>query len=355
MPTVSLIVPVYKTEDKVERCINSILDQTFKDFELILIDDGSPDNCGKICDEYAAKDERIRVFHKENGGVASAKNLGIDNAKGEYLSFVDSDDFIDPDYLETLSDGACNCDLAIAGLKYLSEKTLLPYSSLEFGGSRMIVKKDFTEELPQLLSCRALNYHVAKFYRRKVVESNQIRFTDFKKTGADDTVFNFEVVSKCQKISVIDKCVYNYITYQQSTSRSFVFETFERRLALDHYLIEKTAKMGVLTDKMQEELDHRFVLSAYWSAASFAQNRRLHFWVYKRFFKKISNNERFRTAYKRTSVKITYEKEVVLLFKRAPLRFLLSVRQTGSRIKGWIYRFVPPFVKSFYRKRKEKR
>ena len=103
MPTVSLIVPVYKTEDKVERCINSILDQTFKDFELILIDDGSPDNCGKICDEYAAKDERIRVFHKENGGSSSARNVGIKEATGEYICFCDSDDYYEPDIIENLA------------------------------------------------------------------------------------------------------------------------------------------------------------------------------------------------------------------------------------------------------------
>lgn len=98
-PKISVIVPVYKVEKYLPKCIESILQQTFTDFELLLIDDGSPDSSGKICDEYAAKDSRIRVFHKENGGVSSARNLGLDNAKGEWISFIDADDWISNDFL----------------------------------------------------------------------------------------------------------------------------------------------------------------------------------------------------------------------------------------------------------------
>lgn len=93
-PKISVIVPVYKVEQYLPRCIDSILAQTFTDFELLLIDDGSPDNSGHICDEYAEKDSRIRVFHKENGGVSSARNVGIAKAEGEWISFVDADDWI---------------------------------------------------------------------------------------------------------------------------------------------------------------------------------------------------------------------------------------------------------------------
>lgn len=106
MPIISVIVPVYNVEPYLSRCIDSILAQTFTDFELILVDDGSPDNCGKICDEYAEKDSRIVVIHKENGGLSSARNAGIDrafkNISCEFLAFVDSDDFITEKYLEKL-------------------------------------------------------------------------------------------------------------------------------------------------------------------------------------------------------------------------------------------------------------
>ena len=106
MPSISVIVPVYKVEPYIHRCVDSILNQTFTDFELILVDDGSPDNCGAICDEYAAKDNRITVIHKENGGLSDARNAGIDwafaNSDSEWLTFIDSDDWVHPMYLEAL-------------------------------------------------------------------------------------------------------------------------------------------------------------------------------------------------------------------------------------------------------------
>ena len=101
-PKISVIVPVYNVEKYLRRCIDSILSQTFSDFELLLIDDGSKDKSGEICDEYAAKDARVRVFHKENGGVSSARNLGLDNAKGDWITFSDSDDELLPDAFEAV-------------------------------------------------------------------------------------------------------------------------------------------------------------------------------------------------------------------------------------------------------------
>ena len=118
-PTNSVIIPVYNTEKYLHRCIDSVLAQTYQDFELLLIDDGSKDSSGAICDEYAAKDARVRVFHKENGGVSSARNLGLDNAQGKYLMFLDSDDFwLQDDVLEVLIEKAEENDLDIIRGEY---------------------------------------------------------------------------------------------------------------------------------------------------------------------------------------------------------------------------------------------
>ena len=97
---ISIIVPVYNTEQYLRRCIDSVLAQTYQDFELLLIDDGSKDSSGAICDEYAAQDTRVRVFHKANGGVSSARNVGLDHARGEWITFVDSDDEVKPNWLD---------------------------------------------------------------------------------------------------------------------------------------------------------------------------------------------------------------------------------------------------------------
>lgn len=116
-PLISVIVPVYKVEDYLGRCVESLLAQTYENLEIILVDDGSPDNCGKICDDYAARDARVRVIHKENGGLSSARNAGIDVARGEYLGFVDSDDWVDEHTYEWLLDMALteNVKLVCAG------------------------------------------------------------------------------------------------------------------------------------------------------------------------------------------------------------------------------------------------
>ncbi len=105
-PAVSVIVPVYNVEPYLARCLDSILAQTFTDFELLLIDDGSPDRCGEICDEYPGKDNRVRVFHQPNAGVSCARNKGLDVAKGHYVVFVDSDDYVLPSYLHALYEDA---------------------------------------------------------------------------------------------------------------------------------------------------------------------------------------------------------------------------------------------------------
>lgn len=100
----SIIIPIYKTQDTLDRCIGSILRQSFTDYELLLVDDGSPDECPRLCDEYAQKDQRISVIHKENGGLSNARNAGIEQAKGEYITFIDSDDAIEEDTLQLLVD-----------------------------------------------------------------------------------------------------------------------------------------------------------------------------------------------------------------------------------------------------------
>ena len=118
MPEISVIVPVYNVEPYLHRCVDSILAQTFTDFELILVDDGSPDGCPAICDEYAAKDCRVRVIHQENGGLSSARNAGLDIAAGNYFAFIDSDDYVYSEYLAKLLKEICDnhADISVCGM-----------------------------------------------------------------------------------------------------------------------------------------------------------------------------------------------------------------------------------------------
>lgn len=141
MPKISIIVPIYNVEDYLPRCIDSILAQTFSDFELILVDDGSPDNCGEICDEYAKKDDRIVVIHKENGGLADARNAGIAVAKGEYFGFIDSDDWIDPNMYQVLYNIATKNDADISECSFAQCS-----DNITINQPQKIVEKEFTKE-----------------------------------------------------------------------------------------------------------------------------------------------------------------------------------------------------------------
>ena len=123
MDLISVIVPVYNVEKYLDKCIQSIVDQTYTNLEIILVDDGSPDNSGAICDEWAEKDNRIKVIHKANGGLSDARNAGLDIATGEYIAFVDSDDYIELDFYDKLYNviKATNCDISICNLRKVYE------------------------------------------------------------------------------------------------------------------------------------------------------------------------------------------------------------------------------------------
>lgn len=353
MVKISVIVPVYNTEKYLNRCVDSILAQTFTDFELILVDDGSTDGSGKMCDDYAGKDNRVKVFHKQNGGVASAKNLGIDNAIGEYINFIDSDDFVDENYLEVMYNANEECDMVIAGVKYISSDNLKEYAKLDYKSDYRIIKADYKQYIYDLLDKRALNYHVAKLYRRKRIYENKIYFTDFNKTGADDTVFNFDLLACSDIIKVINNCVYNYVNYRNSVSHSFNMNVWKRKVVMDKYLVDKTAEMGILDENMQRVLDKRVVLSALWSATAFAENKKIGYCKYKKFFKEISKSQRFIDAYKNTESIFENDMGVKYVSKNQALRFFIYVREIKNRIKAKIRKFIPAAILNKYRRHKE--
>lgn len=209
-PKISIIVPVYKVEPYIHKCIDSILNQTFKDFELILIDDGSPDNCGKICDEYALKDNRVLVIHKENGGLSSARNRGIDIAKGEYIGFVDSDDWIEPDMYEILYD---ICKLNDCDMANCSSTIYFPNKTVVNGGHSLIIHNK-EEAMKTMLEGKLYDEVAWTKLIKKELLSN-IRF----KEGIiyEDTDFTYRVIDKANKIGCIGKAKYNYMKREGST------------------------------------------------------------------------------------------------------------------------------------------
>lgn len=215
MPKLSVIVPVYKVEKFLSKCIESILDQTYKDLELILIDDGSPDNCPKICDEYAKKDDRIVVMHKENEGVSVARNTGLEIARGIYIGFVDSDDFIDSKMYETMiSELEKNkCDLAICGYDYVDEDGNVnrPYkiSENEILNQHDVMKKQY--DINPTIRFGVVN----KLYKRDLM--GMIRFPIDLHSGEDGVVL-FEYLKKVKNAVFVHKPLYKNVERQGSAT-----------------------------------------------------------------------------------------------------------------------------------------
>ena len=213
MPLISVIVPIYNAEKFLHYCIDSILNQTFIDFELILVDDGSTDNSGKICDEYSEKDNRIWVIHKPNGGVSSARNAGIEAAKGEYICFVDSDDFLESSYLEELIETKKKypdfdnvwCGFQTVEDYYKNNKKAYDverdndYSFSDLSSIMDLFEKWFVQ-MPW-----------NKLYKTKTIVENSIVFPPEISLG-EDYIFNLRYLDCTNgKISVVNKPLYDYL------------------------------------------------------------------------------------------------------------------------------------------------
>ena len=212
---ISIIVPVYKVEEYLRRCIDSILSQTYKDFELILVDDGSPDNCGAICDEYAQKDSRITVIHKENGGLSSARNAGLEIAKGDYIGFVDSDDEIAPRCYEALhyfmeTDGS---DIVTYNHNSIPDTD----KWIPMGENRVVVDsetvlREFSDKYYKMIGDTVMT----KLYKKKIF--NNLRF----KEGIiyEDTAILPYSIKESHRITVLTFSFYYYTFSEGSIMRS---------------------------------------------------------------------------------------------------------------------------------------
>lgn len=206
---VSIIVPIFKVEKYLKRCIDSILNQTYRNIEIILIDDGSPDNCGKIADEYALKDKRIKVIHQKNMGLSEARNRGIEISKGEYIGFVDSDDYIEPTMFQDLYNAIIDndADISICNFYVISNKRKVAKNNFKRRNFNKI------EALKGVLLDKDIqSYAWNKLYKRELFEN--IKYPIGKKY--EDIGTTFYLFEKSNKIAYIEKPEYNYLNREDS-------------------------------------------------------------------------------------------------------------------------------------------
>lgn len=235
---ISIVVPVYNVDKYLEKCLNSILNQTYDNIEIILVDDGSKDDSGKICDIYKEKDNRIKVIHKTNGGLSDARNIGIDNVNGKYITFVDSDDTIEKNYIEYLYNllKKNNTKLSICNYNVVSNNKVIPYIKKDYE-----IKLDKVTALGELLRERLFSVSsCAKLYDVELF--NDVRFP----IGmlCEDNGTTYKLIEKCDYVSYGSKSKYNYYKRDNSIMTS----SFN----------ERKFDLIKLVDKMKDDLEPKY-------------------------------------------------------------------------------------------------
>lgn len=236
MPAISIIIPVYKVEDSLGMCLDSVLAQTFTDWECLLVDDGSPDRSGEICDDYTKKDNRFKTFHKKNGGVSSARNLALNEAKGRFVMFIDSDDYVAPDFIASLYE-PCKSDLEI---DFVHGGCVDQLPSGKIVPNQKYTPLVSDDKVKLFSGFRGLI--VSKLFKTDILREKGIRFDESMKNG-EDMVFTIDYLAHCTKYAFVDTVGYYYVQREGSAMHSAVnfdynkfFYAFKRRLsAIEEY------------------------------------------------------------------------------------------------------------------------
>lgn len=265
---VSVIVPVYNVEQYIHRCVDSLINQTLRDIEIILVDDESPDNCGEICDNYSKNDRRIKVIHKKNQGLGLARNSGIEIALGEYIAFVDSDDYVELDMYDKLYTKA-------VGEK--SDTCFCSYNRIGSNGSikkfEILLEKDIYSEDkvfkdillnilgsdPSSTKDRILDMSVWKaLYSKDILMNNNIRFCSERKFISEDIIFHMDYLLWSKKVVFVKDSLYNYCENSVSLTSSYRVDRFEKNKILYFEIWRKVQNIGMaISDKLR--IDRSFI------------------------------------------------------------------------------------------------
>ena len=235
---VSIVVPVYNTQKYLSKCIGSILLQNHKDFELILINDGSTDDSGQICEDYMSKDSRIKVFHKENGGVSSARNLGINNASGDWICFIDSDDYVDDNFLEVFfQENILPKDIIIQGATKISENGNILDNSRQYPNIK--INHNHPEAIIKYDLFRNINEPYCKLFNKKIINQNNIEFPIGVSLG-EDLLFVLNYLSYVENIILLPSVSYYIVSREGSlTKRAHPYPERLKRSVLSEPIVKK--------------------------------------------------------------------------------------------------------------------
>lgn len=262
----SIILPIYNVEKYLVRCIDSILVQNFKDYEIILVDDESPDNCPKICDEYCNKYNNIRVIHKKNQGLGLARNSGLDVALGKYVWFVDSDDFIENDSLKIIYDYICNngeLDVIAFGCKSINKdynilNNMPPKNSKCYIGNSKIINSLLADFI---YDENHYNYGMSactKVFNKSFLNNNSLRFESEREWISEDYYFMIQLFNKINSIGFIEKSLYYYFKNGNSLTTKYDSKRFDKNLKFFKKMDELIIFYGY-SDECKKRIKARFI------------------------------------------------------------------------------------------------
>lgn len=258
VPAISVIVPIYNVEKYLTRCVESLLSQTLENIEIILINDGSTDGSGAMADEFAAQDKRIRVIHQKNVGLGLTRNVGLEVARGEYIGFVDSDDWVRPEMYETLYN---------AGKTGEAEIVMGDFYTVNEAGETTVTKVDLQQGVYQgneIVESILLPMFGAKsedpsdivvpmcvwrnIYKREFLNAHNIRFVSERKYISEDIVFNADVLTQIKRASIVNMPLYYYSFNVNSLTKSYKPDRFEKECVLYTYMVDKLSETGLLEE-----------------------------------------------------------------------------------------------------------
>lgn len=286
----SIIIPIYKVELYLRRCIDSVLKQTFTDFECILVDDGSPDRCPEICDEYANKDNRIKVIHKVNGGLSDARNAGLDIAKGEYIYFLDGDDYIESSLLENVQKEIKNTNADMVVFNYFSVNEhgdALYDSSFSAKEYTILSQKDYINFVCKEVLHYKMGWEVwNRVFKHSIIDDINLRFYDNKKIYAEDIYFLLCYLLEAHKVSVIDKKLHYYVRRSDSITGA------NKKSKIDEFVNLNYMIYQFIKAKKYRYIQHKYYIIFY----LIINNRYIHFGIYDRLMEiqNIVNKKFFR-------------------------------------------------------------
>lgn len=270
MPKVSVIIPVYKVENTLKRCVDSVMNQTLTDLEIILVDDGSPDGCPEMCDKLAELDSRIKVVHKENGGLGFARNSGIEVATGDYVAFVDSDDYIESNMYESLYECAKDnsADAVFSGMNFVNNGNVVSCSFEK--ETRICTGKNevkhflmdvIASDISESEDSKYGAYSTRGLYSNSIIKDNNIRFLSEREYVSEDSVFNICFLTKANKAIMIPPAFYYYDYNPASLTSVYRGDRFDKNKEL--YKLVKGMLLAEYNDpKLIQQYGRTFIAAS---------------------------------------------------------------------------------------------